>query len=179
VNSGLLSGLTATAPRTGRAVLTRRQTLSSARKTQARTNIGAGTSSFDPTTYAGALNAGAITASGALTAAHTVIGSKQAVSGNGAVTAPNLTTLTTIYTGTTGSNLTATLPSGTVDGQIKIISLFSNDGTQIMSLTAAMADSYNTATWSAGNGNASLILQWDSAASKWVVVAIDTLISLS
>ena len=60
MHSGLTAGLTAGALRTSRAVLTRRQALSTARKTQARTNIGAGTSTFDPTTYAGALTAGTI-----------------------------------------------------------------------------------------------------------------------
>lgn len=40
MNSGLLNGLTSTAPRTGRAVLTRRQTLSAARQAQARVNLG-------------------------------------------------------------------------------------------------------------------------------------------
>jgi len=46
VNSGLLNGLTATAPRTSLAVLTRRQTLSSARQTQAMANLGSGRASL-------------------------------------------------------------------------------------------------------------------------------------
>lgn len=168
MNSGLLNGLVAAAPRTGRAVLTRRQVLSTARKSQARTNIGAGTSSFDPTTYAGALTAGAVTASGTLTASNTVVGSKQAVSGNGAVTAPNLTTLTTIYTGTSGANLTATLPSGSVDGQIKIITCYTLEVAQLLTITANMADG-NTSIQFA-YGNSSVMLQWDSADIVWIAL---------
>ena len=145
-----------------------------------------GGSSFNPaapgaiggtTPAAGAFTT--LSSTGNLTLGGLLVGSKQAVSGNGAVTAPNLTTLTTIYTGTSGANLTATLPSGTVDGQIKIISVESLQMTQTMVLTAAMAQGYTTASWSTGNGNASIIIQWDHAASVWVVVAVDYFVGLT
>lgn len=109
-----------------------------------------------------------LSSTGNLTLGGLIVGSKQAVSGNGAVTAPNLTTLTTIYTGTSGANLTATLPNGSVDGQIKIITCYTLEVAQLLTITANMADGNTSIEFA--YGNSSVMLQWDSADIVWIAL---------
>jgi len=110
---------------------------------------------------------GAFDVVGAFTAGNTVIGSVQTVTGSGAVTAPNLTTLTTNYISNGSGTLTATLPSGTTHGQLKAIVFESQYSSESVIITAALYLGTTVELTARG----SILLQWSATTSKWMVLS--------
>lgn len=143
---------------------------------QYRTAIGAGSrcASDNTVTLGRAADAVVVPGSLAVTGAATLgaawkSGAPQVVVGNGAVAAPSLTTLVSVYENNGTADTTATLAAG-ADGQIKVISCNGVVSTYNVIITATIAGGYTAFLLDDKQGN--IVLQYSSTLSAWVVLAI-------